>query len=136
MELKTIYQSNSSFYVFSKDLNYGGTLFGGKIMAELDLESSKVARSLVYDTNCDNCVTASFERIDFKSPAKLGDLIHIESDIISLGRTSLRIKTSAFIKNGIDKNNWKEICTATCTFVCLKEGVPTPHLKLYENICI
>ena len=132
--MATIHKSVSSFFVFGKYLNFGDTLFGGKLMAELDLEASKVFRSLIWDTAADNFVTASFDRIDFKYPAKKGDLIQLEADISSLGRTSIKIDVTAWIKRGINRNEWIEICTAHTTFVSLKDGIPYKHNKKIEDI--
>jgi len=126
--------STSSFFVFSKDLNYGETLFGGKLLAEIDCEAAKVARSLIYDTGADNAVTASFDRVDFKAPAKKGDLVVMEADIYELGRTSIKIEINVWIRRGTDKKDWIEICKAHTTFVALKDGKTYPHRKNMENI--
>ena len=126
--------STSSFFVFSKDLNYGETLFGGKLLAEIDCGAAKVARSLVYDTGADNAVTASFDRVDFKAPAKKGDLVVMEADIVELGRTSIKIEIYVWVKKGTDKKDWIEICKAHTTFVAMKDGRSYPHRKDMESI--
>ena len=128
--------STSSFFVFSKDLNYGETLFGGKLLAEIDCEAAKVARSLIYDTAADNAVTASFDRVDFKAPAKKGDLVIMEADIVNLGRTSIKIDVGVWIKKGEDRKNWIEICQAHTTFVAMKEGKSFPHGKEMDKVFI
>jgi len=130
----SIHKSTSSFFVFNKDLNQGDTLFGGKLLSEIDCEAAKVTTSLIYDTESDNCVTASFDKVDFKYPAKKGDLVILEADIIDLGRTSVKIEIIVWIKKGTNKNNWLEICKAHTTFVCLKDGKPYPHGKTLTNI--
>lgn len=128
--------STSSFFVFSKDLNYGETLFGGKLLAEIDCEAAKVARSLIYDTAADSVITASFDRVDFKSPARCGDLVVMEADITGLGRTSMKIDVNVWVKIGVDKNDWVEICKAHTTFVALKNGRPHPHKKTLEEVLV
>lgn len=130
----TKHASISSFFVFSKDLNYGNTLFGGKMLAEIDCEAAKVAKSIIYDTEATNTVTASFDRVDFKSPARKGDLIIMEADVIELGRTSMKVSVTASIKIGPNREDWKEICKATTTFVALKDDTPYPHGKSMENL--
>lgn len=40
-----------SFIVFPEDLNYVGSLFGGKVLAEMDLTAAKAARRLLYGTD-------------------------------------------------------------------------------------
>jgi acyl-CoA hydrolase len=123
----TLYSSTSSFFVFSKDLNYGETLFGGKLLAEMDCEAAKVAKSVIYGTDADGVVTASFDRVDFKAPARKGDLVVMEADVTSLGRTSIKISVEVWVKKGPDRSDWTHICSAAATFVALKEGRPHPH---------
>jgi acyl-CoA thioesterase YciA len=127
--MQTEFFSTSSFFVFSKDLNYGESLFGGKLLAEMDCEAAKVARAVIWNTEADSVVTASFDRVDFKAPAKRGDLVIMEADVISFGRTSLRIKIGVWIKRSLNKEDWTEICTAETTFVALRDGKPHPHGK-------
>lgn len=127
--MRTEYFSTSSFFVFSKDLNYGETLFGGKLLAEMDCEAAKVAKAVIWGTEADSVVTASFDRVDFKAPARRGDLVVMEADIIRLGKSSIQIKIDVWIKRSPDKSDCTEICTAVATFVSLKTGKPFPHGK-------
>lgn len=137
------FKSNSSFQVFPGDLNHGATkltdiskatLFGGKLMAENDCEASKVARNVIWDTDADTVVTARVEGFDFEHPAKLGDLIIMEADIIKFGRSSMQIKVMSYIKNGPDKKLWIKICDALFTFVALKDGKSYPHGKTDDDL--
>lgn len=130
--MKTEYFSTSSFFVFSKDLNYGESLFGGKLLAEMDCEAAKVAKAVIWKTEADSVVTASFDRVDFKAPARRGDLVVMEADVIRLGRSSIQIEIGVWIKNGPNKSDWIEICTAVATFVSLKSCKPFPHGKILD----
>src|ERR1700677_1827424 len=78
-----------SFTVFPEDLNYKGSLFGGKILAEIDIAGLKPVRRMFYATDCDNLVTARIDRLDFLKPAKLGDIVEMTATIFKLGRTSI-----------------------------------------------
>ncbi len=72
-----------SFTVFPEDLNYKGSLFGGKILAEMDIAGIKPIRRMLYMTECDNLVTVRIDRVDFLKPARLGDLIELTATILS-----------------------------------------------------
>lgn len=120
--------ATSSFYVFPQDLNFGNTLFGGKLLAEIDCEASKVAKSVIYGSDADNTVTARFE-VDFKKMAHQGDLIVMEADVFELGRTSMKINVDVFIKRGPDRKDWMCICSAKTVFVAVKDEKPFPHGK-------
>ncbi len=120
--------ATSSFYVFPQDLNFGNTLFGGKLLAEIDCEASKVAKSVIYGSEADN-LTARFE-VDFKRMAHQGDLIVMEADVFELGRTSMKINVDVYIKKGPDRREWMLICSAKTVFVAVKEEKPFPHGKI------
>lgn len=116
---------NHSFTVFPDGLNYFGTLFGGKILAEMDIAAGKAVRKLLYNTGCDGAATVSVDKVDFKKPAVLGDIIEMEAAITALGTTSIRvyIKVSKEDASG----SVESICEATFTFVSLKDKRPYPH---------
>lgn len=122
----------SSFNVFPNDLNHGNTLFGGKVMSEIDCEAAKVARSVVYGTAADNVVTKRFE-VDFISPGFQGDLIVMEADVVNLGNSSIEIHVDVYRWNGPNKENWKKIGQAQTVFVAMLFGKKYNHgVKLEE----
>src|SRR5882724_10133575 len=81
-----------SFTVFPENLNYVGSLFGGKVAMEMDLAGVKVVRRALYQTGADGCVTASYDKIDFHKPGFLGDLITMEAEIKGFGRSSIQVR--------------------------------------------
>lgn len=127
-DLKTTH----SFTVFPSDLNYNGTLFGGTVMQHMDLAGVKVVRRILYSTEADGCVTASVDRIDFKKPAFLGDLIIITSEIKSFGRSSLQVSLKVMRESL--KGETEEICAANFTFVAIKDKRPYQHNLSIDNI--
>lgn len=107
-----------SFTVFPQDLNYADTLFGGKVMAEMDIAGVKVVRRALYGTGAEGAVTASVDRIDFKKPAFLGDLITMTAEIKTLGKSSIQVKISVSRESQV--GFIEEICAANFTFVAMK----------------
>lgn len=114
-----------SFIVFPEDLNYAGTLFGGKVLAEMDLTAAKAARRILYHTSCNGAVTASLNKVDFKRPALLGDIIELTATITRLGRTSIDIYVHVSKENQCGEI--ETICDASFVFVSVKDGKPYPH---------
>jgi acyl-CoA hydrolase len=121
-----------SFTVFPQDLNYADTLFGGMTMQHMDIAGVKVVRRAIYDTDCDGAVTASVDKIDFKKPAFLGDLITMRADIKAIGRTSIQVKISVTRESQI--GDVEEICAANFTFVTMKNKKPHPHNLSFEKL--
>lgn len=131
--VKLVYEtvSVSSFLVFPEDMNYAGTLFGGKILAEMDRAAVKSARRVLYGTGCDGAVTASFDKVDFKKPAHLGDIIELTATVIRLGRTSIQIHV--VVSKEDHNGNIEVICDASIVFVALKGGKPHPHFCAFPK---
>lgn len=124
--------STHSFTVFPQDLNYANTLFGGKVMAEMDIAGVKVVRRALYGTGADGCVTASVDRIDFHKPAFLGDLIVMVSEIKTLGKSSLQVRISVSRESTIGEV--EDICAANFTFVAMKDKKPFKHGLTFEKL--
>jgi acyl-CoA hydrolase len=127
-------KATHSFTVFPQDLNYADTLFGGKVMAEMDIAGVKVVRRALYGTDCDGAVTASVDKIDFKKPAFLGDLITMTAEIKAIGRSSLQIKIS--VTRESQKGDTEDICAANFTFVSMKAKKSHPHELSFEKLLI
>lgn len=114
-----------SFTVFPQDMNYANSLFGGKVMAEMDIAGVKVVRRALYGTGADGCVTASVDRIDFKKPAFLGDLITMVSEIKTLGKSSIQVKITVTRESVMGEVD--DICAANFTFVAMKDKKSFQH---------
>ena len=123
-----------SFTVFPQDMNYAGSLFGGKVMAEMDIAGVKVVRRALYGTGADGCVTASVDRIDFKNPAQLGDLITMTAVIKALGKSSVQIRITVTRESLNGDVVDEEICAANFTFVSVKDKKPYPHGLSFEKL--
>lgn len=117
------YKSESSFFVFDKDLNYANSLFGGKLMAEIDCEAAKVARQIAYECGADNAVTVNFN-MDFKHPGKKGDLIKMYAELVDAGKSSVKIDVNCIAS---DKEGEHFMGIGKTTFVILKDGAPFRH---------
>jgi acyl-CoA hydrolase len=114
-----------SFTVFPEDLNYKGSLFGGKILAEMDIAGIKPIRRMLYMTDCDNLVTVRIDRVDFLKPARLGDLIELSATIFKLGKTSISVYVNVTKED--ESGRIEKICDASLVYVSLKDGKPHPH---------
>jgi len=118
-------QQTFTFTVFPDHLNWSGTLFGGKLLAEMDSAAANCARRMLYGTECNGLVTASLDRVDFKAPAHLGDIIEMHTCITETGRTSMTVEVQVIKED--KTGNRAEICYARFVFVALKDGKPHPH---------
>lgn len=127
---KIKYQTD--FIVFPEQINIVGTLFGGALLGKMDIAAATLARKLLYKTEADGAVTASMDKVDFLCPGHLGDLIIIDSELKSLGVTSMIIKCT--VKREDNRGFSEVICTANFTFVAIKNGKKHPHNLSFEKI--
>ena len=79
-----------------EDLNAGGSLFGGQLLKWIDEEAAIYAMCQLENKK----VTTKFmSEIDFISPARVGDVIEIGLELVTIGRTSITIKCEARVNN-------------------------------------
>ena len=69
------------------DANILGHVFGGAILALMD----KCAAVAAFRHSRSNCVTASIDRVDFREPIHVGDLVVLLASVNYTGRTSLEV---------------------------------------------
>lgn len=131
--------AHHSFTVMPKDCNFNrdennqtGILFGGKLMYEIDYAGAKIARRATYGVDCDMVVTASIDKIDFKLPATVGDLVTMTAKIKALGRSSIQIRVS--ITRESLKGDVEQISAANMTFVTVKGRKSVPHGLTFEQL--
>lgn len=108
------------------DANFLGKVFGGRILALLDLvayaTSSRFAGTI--------CVTASFDRVDFHEPIEVGELVSCVGSVSYVGRTSVEVTievSAANVLTGVSRHT----NTARVTMVAIdSHGKPkaVPHL--------
>ena len=75
--------------VMPAQLNPGQSLFGGQALAWIDEEAGIFARCKLEHTKL---LTRHMSEINFLSPAKLGDVIEIGLEEVSIGRSSYTMR--------------------------------------------
>ncbi len=115
--------------VLPPDTNHHLSIFGGKVLAYIDevaaIASMKHAKGEI--------VTASFDSVDFKSPANVGDILELEAIVTSTGKTSMdvyvRVKTINF-RTGEEKITTESFVTNVAID---SKGKPTAVPSVYPE---
>ena len=76
--------------VFPHHCNHLGTLFGGQALAWMDKAAFLVASRFAGCT----VVTARSDRIDFRQPVRLGDIVELVAEVTGVGRSSMTVRVS------------------------------------------
>lgn len=106
-----------------EDLNARGTLFGGQVLKWIDEEA---AIFTICQLNTRSIVTKAMSEVNFVSSAKLGDVIEIGCELVSVGTTSITIECE--VRNKDTKQSIIKI--DKIVFVMVDEnGRPVPHNK-------
>jgi acyl-CoA hydrolase len=112
--------------VFPNDVNNHNTLFGGKLMSDMDMVASISATR----HSRKEIVTASTDSVDFLHPITQQDSVCIESFITWTGTSSMEVFVKVIAENLLNGDR-KIAATAFLTFVALDEhGKPTPVPKI------
>ena len=104
------------------DANPLGSLFGGKVMALVDLAASIAAHR---HARCP-VVTASIDHMNFLYPVKIGELVTCYSQVNRVFRTSMEVGVRVMVEN-MSTGDRRHTSTAYLTFVALgTSGEPVP----------
>ena len=123
MEAKTCNESRviRTSRIFPNDVNNHNTLFGGKLMSDMDMLASISATR----HSRSECVTASTDSVDFLSPITPESSVCFESFVTYTGTSSMEVFVK-IIAESLLGGNRRIAATAFFTFVALDDdGKPT-----------
>jgi acyl-CoA hydrolase len=107
--------------------NNAGRLFGGQLMAWIDMIAGVVA----FRHCGGHCTTASVDYLSFEKPIQVGEIIVLDGRVTYVGNSSMEIRVDTFVeKPGLVR---EMVNRAYLTFVALGEdGRPAraPRLEL------
>lgn len=129
LQAKTVQESQITLHhlVTPPDLNFRGFLFGGAMLKLIDQAAFVCARK--HSGNY--CVTASFDRVDFKDAIHTGELLTLHASVNYVGKTSMEIGVKVTSEN-FEKNIIRHTNSSYVTMVAVDEKgkpVPVPSLK-------
>jgi len=106
------------------DTNAHGTIFGGWVMAQVDLAGSVPA----YERAQGPIVTVAVNSFLFKEPVFVGDLVSFYARVVRVGRTSITVDVEVFAQRGRDgRTDAVKVTEAQLTYVAIDaERHPRP----------
>ena len=104
------------------DANAAGDIFGGWVMAQMDLACGIRAAERASG----RVVTAAVKEMAFKMPVKIGDTLCIYTHIVAVGRTSITLLVESWAQRYLTPT-MEKVTAATFVMVALDAaGKPTP----------
>lgn len=104
------------------DVNPMGTVFGGKVMAMMDMTAALAAHRHARKV----VVTAGIDALDFLASAKVGHFLIVKASVNYAGRTSMEVGVKVVAEDPLT-GELRHTASAYLTFVALDSfGRPSP----------
>jgi acyl-CoA thioesterase YciA len=99
------------------DTNANGDIFGGWVMAQVDLAGSVLPARVIKG----RMATVAVNEFLFKQPVRVGDLLSFYSEVVRIGRTSITVKVEVYAERFRAQGQYTKVTEATATYVAIDE---------------
>lgn len=108
------------------DANHTGDIFGGWIMAQVDLAGSVPAARLAQG----RVATVAVNSFVFKQPVLVGDVVSFYAEVVRVGRTSITVDVEVYAQRRPERVTCVKVTEAVLTYVAVDdERRPRPVPK-------
>jgi acyl-CoA thioesterase YciA len=103
------------------DCNANGDIFGGWVMAQVDLAGAVLPARHARG----RFATVAVNEFIFKQPVRVGDILSFFSRVVKLGNTSITVSVEVFAERWNEQGQYIKVTDATLTYVAIdKDGKP------------
>ena len=112
------------------DCNANGDIFGGWVMAQVDLAGSVLPARYTQG----RMATVAVNEFIFKQPVRVGDLLSFFSKVSRIGRTSITVKVEVYAEHMLAQGQYKKVTEASLTYVAIDSAgqpreIPKPLIS-------
>jgi acyl-CoA thioesterase YciA len=100
------------------DCNQNGDIFGGWVMAQVDLAGAVLPARYLRG----RMATVAVNEFIFKHPVKVGDILSFFSRVQRIGNTSISVKVEVFAERFSSQGEYMKVTEATLTYVAIDEA--------------
>ncbi|HEY9096227.1 MAG TPA: acyl-CoA thioesterase [Hydrogenophaga sp.] len=105
------------------DTNGNGDIFGGWVMAQVDLAGSVLPARHVQG----RMATVAVNQFVFKQPVRVGDILSFFAHIERIGNTSITVQVEVFAESFRTQGKYVKVTEASLTYVAIDDqGKPRP----------
>ena len=97
------------------DVNQHGDIFGGWIMAQVDIAGSVPAVQRARG----RVATVAVNSFTFKQPVMIGDLVTFYAEVTKVGKTSITVDVEVFAQRNPEEQITVKVTEASLTFVAV-----------------
>ena len=108
------------------DCNANGDIFGGWVMAQVDLAGAVVPARYTQG----RMATVAVNQFIFKQPVRVGDILSFFSSVTRIGNTSITVQVEVYAERFQSQGTYLKVTEASLTYVAIDEnGKPRPIPK-------
>ncbi len=105
------------------DCNANGDIFGGWVMAQVDLAGSVLPARYVNG----RMATVAVNQFIFKQPVKVGDILSFFAEVTRIGNTSITVQVEVYAERFRAQGRYIKVTEASLTYVAIgDDGKPRP----------
>ena len=105
------------------DCNANGDIFGGWVMAQVDLAGSVLPARYAKG----RMATVAVNQFVFKHPVRVGDILSFFAHVERIGRTSITVQVEVFAEHYGAQGQYVKVTEASLTYVAIDAmGKPRP----------
>ncbi|QHE84443.1 acyl-CoA thioesterase [Hydrogenophaga sp. BPS33] len=103
------------------DCNANGDIFGGWVMAQMDLAGAVLPARITRGRQA----TVAVNQFIFKQPVRVGDILSFFGRVTRVGRTSVTVEVEVYAERFSSQGQYVKVTEATLTYVAIDmEGRP------------
>lgn len=99
------------------DVNANGDIFGGWVMAQVDLAGAVMAAPFANG----RMATVAVNEFIFKQPVRLGDVLSFFGKLVRIGRTSITVKIEVYAEHISAQGKFTKVTEASLTYVAIDD---------------
>ena len=99
------------------DANPNGDIFGGWVMAQVDLAGSVLPARYAQG----RMATVAVNQFIFKQPVRVGDILSLYAKMERIGRTSMTLNVGVYAERIRKQGRYIKVTEATLTYVAIDE---------------
>jgi acyl-CoA thioesterase YciA len=100
------------------DSNANGDIFGGWVMAQVDLAGAVVPARYAGG----RMATVAVKEFVFKQPVRVGDILSFFAKMIRIGRTSMTVKVEVYAERFGTQGKYSKVTEALLTYVAIDDA--------------
>jgi len=99
------------------DTNANGDIFGGWVMAQVDLAGAVIAARVAHG----RIATVAVNDFVFKHPVRVGDILSFYASVARTGHTSVTVKVEVFAETFRCQGRYSKVTQALLTYVAIDD---------------